>query len=234
MNNLVLFLGVLLIVLIYILYVYFTMNSTTLFSSAHLMNTSDTVEITSKPTSTRYAYGIWVYVNSWDPTISKVIFHRTNNVKLYMDKLSPTLKCDITMGASDVETVTITDNFPLQKWTHVIVNADNQYFDFYLDGKLVKSIRAYEKNTASSNDEMVGSSPKQPTKDAKMILGNGDAFDAHVTRFYHWNQPIDPHTAWKTYMAGNGQSTLANATGAYNVNLHVLKDNIEYTKFQLF
>ena len=181
------------------------------------------VDITSKPTSTRYAYGIWIYVNEWDPTITKVIFERENNVKLYLDKMSPTLKCDIAMSASDPETVNITDNFPLQKWTHLIVNADNQYFDFYLDGKLIKSVRAHAENSI----------PKQPLKNTQMTLGDGAAFDAHVTRFYHWNQPIDPHTAWKTYMAGNGQSTLTNSIGSYGVNLHVLKDNIEYTKFQL-
>lgn len=223
MNNLVLFLGIILIVLIYILYMYFTMNSTTLFSSEKLFNTKKMVDITSKPTSTRYAYGIWVYVNEWDSNITKVIFERENNVKLYLDKMSPTLKCDITMSASDPETVNITDNFPLQKWTHIIVNADNQYFDFYLDGKLVKSIRAHADNSI----------PKQPLKNTQMTLGDGAAFDAHVTRFYHWNQPIDPHTAWKTYMAGNGQSTLTNVGSSYGVNLHVLKDNIEYTKFQL-
>jgi hypothetical protein len=223
MNNLVLFLGIILIVLIYILYMYFTMNSTTLFSSEKLFNTKKMVDITSKPTSTRYAYGIWVYVNEWDSNITKVIFERENNIKLYLDKMSPTLKCDITMSASDPETVNITDNFPLQKWTHIIVNADNQYFDFYLDGKLVKSIRAHADNSI----------PKQPLKNTQMTLGDGAAFDAHVTRFYHWNQPIDPHTAWKTYMAGNGQSTLTNVGSSYGVNLHVLKDNIEYTKFQL-
>jgi len=199
------------------------MNSTTLFSSEKLFNTKKMVDITSKPTSTRYAYGIWVYVNEWDSNITKVIFERENNVKLYLDKMSPTLKCDITMSASDPETVNITDNFPLQKWTHIIVNADNQYFDFYLDGKLVKSIRAHADNSI----------PKQPLKNTQMTLGDGSAFDAHVTRFYHWNKPIDPHTAWKTYMAGNGQSTLTSVGSSYGVNLHVLKDNIEYTKFQL-
>ena len=262
MNNLVLFLGILLIILIYILYMYFTMSSTTLFSTANLFNTVESVEITSKPASLRYAYGIWIYVNGWDTTTNKVIFDRNENVKLYFDDHSPILKCDITMSggsiadaapvtdsdptpvvdavpataatttattegfsSNNIKTVNITDSFPLQKWTHIIVNADNQYFDFYLDGKLVKSIRAHATESKST--------PKIPSKDTKMNLGNNAPFDAHITRFYHWDQPINPHTAWKTYMAGNGQSTLTNVTNSYNVNLHVLKDNLEYTKFQL-
>ena len=224
MNNLVLFLGILLIILIYILYMYFTMSSTTLFSTASLFESQTPVEISSKPTSTRYAYGIWIYVNGWDTTKNKVIFDRNENVKLYFDNSSPVLKCDIAMSATAAETVNITDSFPLQKWTHIIVNADNQYFDFYLDGKLVKSVRAHAAESI----------PKVPSKDTKMNLGNTNGgFDAHITRFYHWDQPIDPHTAWKTYMAGNGQSTLTNATSSYGLNLHVLKDNLEYTKFQL-
>ena len=208
---------------------YFTMSSTTLYSTAHLLMSQNAVEISSKPTSTRYAYGIWIYVNGWDSNVNKVIFDRNDNVKLYFDKLSPVLKCDIAMTATETETVNITDSFPLQKWTHIIVNADNQYFDFYLDGKLVKSVRAH-----ATNDTTVGSFPKIPIIDTKMNLGNPTGgFDAHITRFYHWNQPIDPHTAWKTYMAGNGQSTLTSVTNSYNVDLHVLKDNIEYTKFKL-
>ena len=223
MNGIAIILAIVVILLFYILYRFFMLKSTELTSTASLLEQNPKISIENKPTSTRYSYGIWIYVNEWDPTITKVIFERENNVKLYLDKMSPTLKCDIAMSASDPETVNITDNFPLQKWTHLIVNADNQYFDFYLDGKLIKSVRAHAENSI----------PKQPLKNTQMTLGDGAAFDAHVTRFYHWNQPIDPHTAWKTYMAGNGQSTLTNSIGSYGVNLHVLKDNIEYTKFQL-
>lgn len=223
MDKLTLFLSILIIILIYVLYVYFTMKSTTLISNASLNETQSPITISSNPASTRYAYGIWIYINSWDTNKEKVIFTREGNVKLYFDKLSPVLKCDVTMTQSGVETAIVTDNFPLQKWVHIIASADNQYFDFYLDGKLVKSIRAYSEN----------SMPKQPLKDTKLILGGSDTFDAYATRFYHWNQPIDPQTAWKTYKEGNGSSSLGASMASYGINLQVLKDNIEYTQFQL-
>tara|TARA_Y100000389_G_scaffold198073_1_gene233907 strand:- start:439 stop:1116 length:678 start_codon:yes stop_codon:yes gene_type:complete len=224
MNNLTLFLIILLILLLYILYYYFTLTSTVLITNASLNEVQDLISITSNPTSTRYAYGIWIYINSWDPNRNKTIFSRDGNMKVYFDKLSPVLKCDINMTQTDAETAIITDGFPLQKWSHIVVSADNDYFDFYLDGKLVKSVRAHEEN----------SMPATPVENAKIRLGDSDdTFDAYVTQFYHWNQPIDPETAWKTYMAGNGQSAVSNAVGSYSVNLHVLKDNIEHTKFQL-
>ena len=223
MDNLTLFLSILIIILIYVLYVYFTMKSTTLVTSASLNETQTPITITSNPASTRYSYGIWIYINSWDTNKEKIIYTRDGNVKLYFDKLSPVLKCDVTMTQSSVETAIVTDNFPLQKWVHIILSADNQYFDFYLDGKLVKSIRAYQEN----------SMPKQPLKDSKMILGGSDTFDAYTTRFYHWNQPVDPQTAWKTYKEGNGSSSLGSSMASYGINLQLLKDNIEYTQFQL-
>jgi len=229
MNVVALILAIVVIILFYILYRFFMMKSTELTKTASLLDSITPIDIKTSPTNTRYTYGIWIYVNGWDSNVNKVIFDRNDNVKLYFDKLSPVLKCDIAMTATETETVNITDSFPLQKWTHIIVNADNQYFDFYLDGKLVKSVRAH-----ATNDTTVGSFPKIPIIDTKMNLGNPTGgFDAHITRFYHWNQPIDPHTAWKTYMAGNGQSTLTSVTNSYNVDLHVLKDNIEYTKFKL-
>lgn len=223
MDKITLFLSILIIILIYVLYVYFTMKSTTLITNASLNETQSPITITSNPASTRYAYGIWLYINSWDTNKDKIIYTRDGNIKLYFDKLSPVLKCDVTMTQSTAETAIVTDNFPLQKWVHLIVSADNQYFDFYLDGKLVKSIRAYQEN----------SMPKQPLKDTKMVLGGSDTFDAYATRFYHWNQPVDPQTAWQTYKEGNGSSSLSASMSSYGINLQLLKDNIEYTQFQL-
>ena len=46
------------------------------------------------------------------------------------------------------------------------------------------------------------------------------------------NQRIQ--TAWDKYMEGNGGSTISNALGNINVNVSVLKDNVETSSFYLF
>ena len=47
----------------------------------------------------------------------------------------------------------ITNNFPLQKWTCILVSVDNKIIDVYLDGKLVKSI---ENKTTINSDASQG------------------------------------------------------------------------------
>ena len=112
-------------------------------SSANLNDNISAISVTNNPTSSRYAYGLWIYVNSWDNNENKTIYIRDENIKLYLDTDSPTLKCDITMTDDEVQSFEITDNFPLQKWVYIIISVDNQYIDCYLDGKLVRSGRAY-------------------------------------------------------------------------------------------
>ena len=69
MNLLLVGLGVLIILLIYILYVYFTSQESTLTKEGNLKTGLPYVTSIDSPTNTRYAYGIWIYVNTWDPNV---------------------------------------------------------------------------------------------------------------------------------------------------------------------
>jgi hypothetical protein len=145
MNYTLIFLGVIIAILLYVLYYYNSSTSAVLSSKANLNATVPPITSINNPTNTRYAYGIWVYVNSWNSTTEKVIFSRNNNIRLRLDNTKPTLYCEVTMNdGSTIHRTTITDNFPLQKWVFIIVSVDNQFLDCYLDGKLVKSTRLYQ------------------------------------------------------------------------------------------
>jgi hypothetical protein len=231
MNSFAIGLVILVIVLVYILYRFFGLQTTELVSTASLTGSNPPIPIKTNPMGTRYAYGIWVYVNSWDTSVPKTIYGRDDNIKLYLDQITPTLKCDITMNKStqaspQVMTVEITDSFPLQKWTQLVVSVDNQYLDAYLDGKLIKSARIYKEN-ADSNDM-----PKVPIGTAAMNLGSG--FDAYVSKFKHWSLPVNPQVVWSSYMEGNGGNGLQSYVSSYGINLSILKDNVEQSKYRLF
>jgi hypothetical protein len=226
MNWIAIGLAILVVLLFYILYRFFLLKSTEMSASASLNATNPSITI-NKPGGLRYAYGIWIYVNSWDSSIEKTIFERNSNIKLYLDANSPTLKCGITTGAATdpVVPVTITDNFPLQKWVYIVVSVDGQYIDTYLDGKLVKSAR------------MVADGGEIPIVDSssQMILGSANLWDAHVSKFTHWTEPIDPATVWSNYMSGNGQNnSLSNAVSSYGVDFTILQDNVAQSKWRLF
>jgi hypothetical protein len=233
MSAVVIILGVIVIILIYFLIRVAGSSSTQLTATANLNDDITPIPITNSPRGTKYAYGLWMYVNSWDMGSTKTIFSRADNIALYLDSSSPVLNCNITMSNDTSKTVEITDNFPLQKWVYVIVSVDNQYVDCYLDGKLVKSVRVYIDN--ETDGIKVPKQPPQGGKDGvKMKLGGTTRYDAYITKFKHWPSSVNPETAWTTYMEGNGQSTFKNWMSSYGLDVLLKKDNVEQTKFSLF
>ena len=116
MNTIIIVLGVAILILIYILYTYFTAQSTQLSETHSLKSSVQTISEVERPFNTRYAHSIWLYVNTWDNNAEKTVIERTDNMKLYLDAKSPTLKYDLTMSNGETNTMVITDNIPLQKW----------------------------------------------------------------------------------------------------------------------
>ena len=230
MNPIVIGLGIIIVILLYLLYTYYNTTSNTLIATASLKVANPDITSISDAKSGRYAYGIWLYVNSWDNTNLKTIFSRSNSIKLYLNNSSPTLKCDILMSDGTTKTTIITDNFPIQRWVYVIVSLDNQFLDCYLDGKLVKSTRLYGTDTTAT------ATPQTPPADTVPIkLGNLNSlpFDAVVSKFTRWTKPMDPQTAWSTYLSTNSSSTLGSFQ-SYGANLNIVKDKMNYANLQLF
>ena len=258
MNPVIIILGVVIAILIYVLYTYFSSTSTQLTSVASL-KTATLPDITSinNPTNTRYGYSIWVYVNSWDNSQIKTIFSRAGNISLSLSQNAPTLTCNITMNDNSVIPMVITDNFPLQKWVFVAISVDNQFVDAYLEGKLVKSQRCVKIDSTGVISAMpkvpgdslvaiklgnlptatittaavpaVGTTPATPAVTTSTV----NPFDAYIADFKRWTAPIDPQSAWSTYMSGNGGNGVTKALTSYGVNVSVLKNNIEQSKFSL-
>jgi hypothetical protein len=129
--------------------------------------------------------------------------------KLYLATRTPTLKYKSQSGSD----VTITDNFPVQKWVHILVSIDNTIADFYLDGKLVRSSEIGQ-DSPTGTSVTIGSIP-----------------NATVAKFTRWTTPINPQAAYDIYMKGNGQTGML---PAYGIDISVFKDNIEQSKFKLF
>jgi len=242
MNSLVIILGILIIFLIYLLFSYLTSTATTVSSGSDFTQLIPAITGTKlpSPTNVSYAYGIWLYVQNWDPNAIKTIFYRPNNIKLYLNPQSPTLFCDITMNDNTQNTVMITNSFPLQKWVYIIISIDNQFIDCYLDGKLVVSQQLLNIKTNSGVQTIV--IPKQPNDatTSPLYLGNsalpnfvagngnniGTGWSATALLFTRWTTPVDPNIAWDYYMKGNGKSKLATILGSYGLNYSILRNNV--------
>jgi len=212
---------IIVIVLLYLLYVYFVKQSAVITKSASLkMGNNPPINTINSGQSTQYAYGIWIYVNTWDTMSNKTIFSRTNNIQLYLDANKPNLYCDITCfngGKLSTQTILITDNFPVQKWVYVIVSSDTMIIDCYLDGKMVNS-------TKLTNSPNVPGLPNV----APIVLGQG--WDAYVAGFQNWNGPIGPQQAWDSYLSGNG-NVISSFFSRYTLNFAINKDNVQQSSY---
>ena len=258
MNYTVIVLGILLLLSIYVLNLYLNTTTSSLVTSTSLLTNAPAITNLNNPTSPRYAYGLWIYVNSWGSNGStpKIIFYRHNNIKMYLEPNKLNLNVDVFMNnghwlSSEQNLrapVLVTDNFPLQKWCHIIVSMDNSFLDCYLDGKLVLSQKL---NFISSGPKPSNISPMPPPDlpsdtgvagGAAVILGGTDSgsgslvnwtnFDAVVNNFKQWSNPLNPQMAWQTYMSGNGSSPFS--VSSFNAKVNILKDNVAFTSFSLF
>ena len=220
MNWTTIILAIIVIILIIVLYIYFVSKSSTIKQSASLKGTNPAITTLNSGQSTRYAYAIWVYVDAWNTTSQKTIFYRNNNIRVYLDSVKPILNCDITlMDSNQAQTISITDNFPIQAWTCIIISADNNVIDSYIDGKLVNSVKL------KGYPQTPGDASKDP-----VVLGSG--WDAYVSGFQNWSTPIGPEQAWDTYMSGSG-SAISNFLSQYSINISVDKNNVQQSNYTM-
>jgi hypothetical protein len=217
-------LGIIIIILIYILYIFFVAKSSVIGKSVNLKEGSDAVTEINSGQSTRYAYGIWVYVNTWDSTREKTFFSRKDNIRLWLGKDEPELYCTITCvskNGSDLveQDILITDNFSIQKWVYIVISSDNTIIDAYIDGKLVNSTK-------------LETSPNQPEAATTAPITYGSGWDCYVAGLQNWNEPIGPQEVWDNYMSGN-DNALSRFFGSYSMNIAVNKDNVQQSSYTI-
>jgi hypothetical protein len=227
MNPAIIALGVVLvIVIVYMVFGNYLTGTTSVAKEQDMTKSiaAITADQLSVPDAQRYSYGLWIYVNAW-PKTETFIFDRPDDMKLVLLGTTGTLNLVVynghktTVPATPNKTITITTNFPLQKWTYITISKDNTTVDLYLDGKLVKSVAIDIDHKANATSSI----------NFGMVRDGGSAFLAKFTRR---PRVADPQSVWNDYMGGSGTGTTGN--GKMNVNLSLLKDNVETSKFAIW
>ena len=198
MNPLIIVLGIVIIVFLYYIIQYYFFNSKSLAAKIYLKESPADISsnIIINPNSVIYTFGTWVYVNNFS-TSTLLSYKNPTETPLFSLKLGPStpkLTAEI-KGASNTNISIITNNFPIQKWVHVLVSVDTLYADCYLDGKLVIS-KKLDYPITNSPTSTPGISFGQQTGTT-----NPDIYLAKVTR---WDHPLDPQSVFTEYSAGNG------------------------------
>jgi len=241
-------LGVCLVILLYYIYLLFSMSASTLATIVDCSKKSTYVDGSklSNPTSSSFAYGIWIYIRDWASVstngISNIFFRTGNNVTgsskntihVFLESANPKLCVqfsDCTAGSnySKVDTdssstsaaVTVTSAVPLQKWMYLVVSVDGgTNVDIYLDGKMVKT--TVLKYPISGQGATADSSTIPG-----IVIG---PFNGYVSTFTNWGYALDPQTVWNYYMKGNGNSLGT----TYGIDMGILKNEEIQSKYRIF
>jgi hypothetical protein len=227
MNVTVIILGIVVVFLLYILYQYFTSKSNKLATQTSLLGMNKAITVGTNASGTRYALGIWIYVNSWSMNSNiKTIYTLPGKISLFLEPTSPTLNVSIGVQGQANTVIAITNNFPIQKWTYVTVSVDNTFIDCYIDGKLIKSA-------------LINGTQNPPSESPPYIyLGGNDTpyrgNDITIADFYRWTSPLVPSDVWTKYMKGNGQNGLTSMFNNYGLDVTLLKNQVVSTSYSIF
>lgn len=215
------------ILVLYIIYLYYASINTPVINSTTLtiQNPDVSIPLGANAASPRYSYGFWMYVNTWDNAVTKPIILRAQSggntkvpqISVYLDKTSPILWATIAPNSTgEIPPMSITDSFPVQKWTYVFISIDTQYVDMYIDGKLVKSLKmSYIPASPAVNTTPIGIGKNS---DGKYVLS-----DIFVTKLQWWQSSFSPQAVWNEYLRGNNNSMF---NFPYTANISISKDNV--------
>lgn len=219
---------ILIIIVVSLIYVYYSFNPTYLIEVKKLTEiqtfTSDKIDV---PSSSRYCYEGWFHVvNNFPPDKVNVLFNRGTGFVLYLKQSKLVLGMNGHVSSVDAsgratlanppagDSIVITDAYPFQKWTYIVINVDGANIDIYLDGRLI----ANKTTTIQFN----GSD--------SLVVGN-QYMDGRVAHFTRYGFNMNPQEVWNKYMYGSGQSDSASN---YNVKVGILKNNVQKNEFKLF
>lgn len=242
MNYLLIILGIVLILVSYYVYlVYYTQPIAVKLINLSNSNPEVSGSLIKNPISVKYSYTTWIYISTYPTTLGSAPFKPlfsyvpsvVTNTQFVLYLSSPTtLSCGIGSSTSSItgsnnsptatggmNTITITNNMPIQKWVCVVVSTDGVYADIYMDGKLVVSKVLQNKVSTALDVE------------SKIMFGRNQ--DVHLANISRVPYQLDPQTVWSNYMQGNGQAGMSNLYSSYNGKF-VLSDGTSSTDYKVF
>lgn len=233
MSYLIIILVIVVVLLIYYVYV-LTTSAPIVASNLNLKNNPAALPSTavSKPTTSTYTVGLWIYINNFSSNIRTFLQfgNSANSVgtsggplfALRMESTAPIMYVDIAgknAGADpntdSMNTIKMTNNFPLQTWTYVTVSVSNYYADIYIDGKLVISSKLTYPSASSSGS------------DDPFFSFGANSPDMYITGLARWPNPLDPQSVWSYYSKGNGNPT-GMFGSTYHMDISLKRDSTSY------
>lgn len=238
MNKIII--GVFVIILLYILYLYFFSNSSTVLVGMRDTATKVIVQssaITPAAGSLNFTFSIWLFVTKWSNKGSpKYIFYLSNGVDKSHDlemKFDSTINdINISMNIVGTSTAPVASNVtcsiesvPLQSWVNIIMTLNGKALDLYLDGKLVRTCLLSGMPTwINSNTDLIlpSSTDVEPS------------FEGYTSNFKYLPTSVNPREAYAIYREGFGSGNwMSSMFSKYRIKMSFLEDNVEVNSFEM-
>ena len=134
-------------------------------------------------------YMIWLNVNdtNWNSGNKKHIFNKGTEVSVVMEERQNNIHVDIRKEDGDMISIKI-ENFPLQRWFHLVIANTKQSSDIYIDGELYIS-------------KVINGSIKSHSNSDLSVTKNG-GFGGFISHLRYYNRPVLPREVKKIYSKG--------------------------------
>jgi len=239
MNYTIIALIFIIVFMLYLGYTYYK-NMGTITTVLSLSETTDVDKTTikaskiSNPNSSTFHYEGWLYLNEMpSKTAYNIICSRENDstptsyttlelsgTALSVATASTTSGAGTGTDTSRTEILSITTNFPIQKWVYVVVNVfENKQIEAYLNGKLVITTTMDSKITPKLNGDV--------------RLCNSSKLNGYITLFRYDSTALSPDAVWKKYLSGNGMMSLTNWLAGYNASFTISQNMEQIRKYTL-
>jgi hypothetical protein len=217
MNYLAIGLVIIIFIILYNLYYYLTNNALTSGLQPLNRQITKTYDELKDPNALSYSYQCWLYINTTAESTQRLFYRgglsgSNNTFEVLLD--GQTLKLKAGTGASrSIDIMTITSNFPIQKWTYLVINVTNcQTFEAYINGKLAKTVNVSDRRSTT---------PTSRTQ--SLYIGNQYLVGSYVTKFLREPKTFDAKTVWDNYLYGNGLTDYFKSLLPYGLNMTISK-----------
>jgi hypothetical protein len=227
MNYLVIGLVFILVIILYYAYYYLTNNTLTSGLQELKKPTTKQYQDLKNPTAITYSYQCWLYFTATGNGTS--VFSRglggndKNEFEVILNGQELILKGGKGSSDDSKTIMSITKNFPMQKWTYLVINVSNlQTYEAYINGKLVKTVTVSNPTSFKPNSSM-----------SSLVVGNA-ALSGYVTKFIRDTTVMDAKTVWTTYLSGNGLSNYFSGLMPYGLTMSIANGEDVQRIFKLF
>ena len=227
MNYLAAGLAIIILILVYYMYYYFTNTSLTAgLQDLHAPVTVPYQKLTN-PGALTYSYQCWLFLSAPTAGPQPIIYRGAGTAGSYnefeVDLSGQQLTLMAGPGGSTAPSLvmTITPNFPIQKWTYLVINVTNlKTYEAYLNGKLVKTVNVTKNLKPSSNM-------------STLFIGNA-AITGYATMVTRTTTVLDAKTVWNNYLSGNGLNNFFSNLIPYGLTMSIANGEDVQRVFKLF